>query len=1016
MILTKWAVERTRVSWMSLVLVAVAGLLAYASLPKAQDPGFTLRIATITTVFPGASPLRVEELVTSPIEEELQEIPEIIEISSVSRSGVSVVTLEIDETINDLEPIFTEVRDAMDTVSQDLPSDAREPEVNTDVAEVYGVLYALTSDGFPHAELVRAAEQVRRELLLADDASSVEMYGDQERQIVLEFDPQALSRRRVSPEWLMGTLQSANIVSPGGEVRVGTEMLTVEPSGAFRSVEDIRGLVAALPDGSLQRLGDLIMVRDTLESPPEPTAYYNGREAVLLGVSLRDEGNSQRFGESIRQHIAKVQSELPIGLELEQVAFQPDDVQRSIDQFTSSLFQSMAIVFVVILLFLGFRTGSVVASAIPVVILATFLLMQWSGVGIDQMSLAALLIALGMLVDNAIVMSETTIVRVQEGETLTEAVTNGSQELWIPLLVSSLTTCAAFLPVYLAPGNASEFVGPIFLVVTMALMSSWLVAVTLLPMLLVTFLQVPEKSDEDVYDQPIYDWWRGVLRVALANRLGTILAAVGLFALAIGLFGQVDSEFFAPSDNPSLAVSIEVPESVTQAEAEDALRTLDDWLEEQEDVVSYGAMLGSGLPRFVLGYNGPDKATGNIAVLATTTDRPAVDSVAERVIAWGEANLVDARVDAGPLSAGPGGGADVGFTLAHPDTATLMAASEAVQDQLRSIAGVRNVRDNWGRRIKKLSVDVDPVRLQLAGLTHQNVASSLLTSLTGLEASELREGDETTPIMLRSNPESSLDLTALRNLTVFGQGSNVALQQVADVEISYDFPQIRRVDRVRTVEVSADVAPGVDRGDVQNTVAAWLETAGLGVGIDTAGEQAASSDATERLLSNAPVAGLVILLLLIIQFNSFRRMMVNVLVLPFSLVGVVAGLLLFNASFGFIAVLALVSLFGIVLNNGIVLIDRIDTEIAEGRAPFDALIEASVRRARPILLTTLTTTAGLIPLYLGGGAMFEGMSVTLMGGLVGGTALTLLLVPVLYAVFFRIKPETPAQQGTGRDE
>ncbi|MBX2800617.1 MAG: efflux RND transporter permease subunit [Myxococcales bacterium] len=1020
MTITRWAIQYTRVGWVTILILLVAGLLAYGNLPKAQDPGFTLRIATVTTVFPGASADRVEQLITSPVEEALQEIPEIVEITSVSRSGISVVTVEIEETIDDLEPVFTSVRDEMDAVTQDLPEDALDPEVNTDVAEVFGVLLAITSEGFDHLELIDAAQQLKNALLIAHDAASVEVYGEQERQIVLEFDPHALARRNVSPEWLIGSLQGANIVSPGGQVRVGTEMLSVEPSGSFASVDDIVGLVVRMPDGTLQRMGDLVQVRDTFESPSAPTATYDGQSALMLGVSMRGEGNSERFGASVREQIAAVQASLPLGLEIRTVAFQPDDVARSIGQFTSSLGQSVAIVFVVILLFLGVRTGSVVASTIPLVILATFLIMGWSGTGIDQMSLAALLIALGMLVDNAIVMSETTLVRVQQGESLGDAVVAASGELWIPLLISSLTTCAAFLPVYLAPGNASEFVGPIFLVVTMALMSSWLVAMTLLPLLLTTFLATPDQADADVYDSAAYTWWRNVLRGALRHRAGVLAGAVGLLAIALVLFGQVESEFFAPSDNPTLSVSVSMPESLTQTEATAAFRTLDRFVEDElrvtkdnsDGLVHYGSMLGSALPRFVLGYSGPDRSTGSIALLATTSDRTQVDVLADRIIRFVEENLVDARVEAGPLSAGPGGGADVGITLAHPDQAVLMNAAEAVMGELRSIDGVRNVRNDWGPRIKKLGVDVDPVRLRLARLTHQNVATSLLTSLDTVEASELRQGDDRTPIVVRSTPEASLDLAALRNLTVFGSEGSAALQQVADVSITYDFPAIRRVNRLRTVEVTADVIAGTDRGEVQRTVEDWLSEQALPVKVDTAGEQASSSEATSRLLANVPIAALAIVLLLILQFNSFRRMAANVAVLPFSLVGVVAALLLLGAKFGFIAVLALVSLFGIVLNNGIVLIDRIDFELAAGRAPVEALVEASVRRARPILLTTLTTTAGLIPLYLGGGAMFEGMAVTLIGGLVGGTALTLVLVPVLYSLLFRI--DTRPDQGAAR--
>lgn len=560
---------------------------------------------------------------------------------------------------------------------------------------------------------------------------------------------------------------------------------------------------------------------------------------------------------------------------------------------------------------------------------------------------------------------------------------------------------------------ASEFVSPIFMVVVMALMSSWAISLTLLPAMCVPLLKVPEATTDDVYDTPLYEAYRRVLRACLHNRALTIAVAVALLVGAGSLFGSVRNEFFAPSDNPIFVAAIELPEGITEGAAAEAMTRLHAFIDHDLSpgtdgggVVRYTTMLGDKLPRFVLSYKGPGQAVGTIALHLRTEHRAAVDSLVPKLQTFVETELIGARFDAGPLTMGPGGGADIAIKVTSEDETALWAGVDAIATKLRQTDGVSNVRDNWGVPVKKLDVGVDPVRVQLAGLSNQQVATSLLTSLSGVEATELRVGDDAFPILVRSTAHGALDLSALRNLTVFGQGHSVSLQQVADVDVVLDFPQIHREARVKTVEVSADVAYGVRAGDVMGGIVEW-GTSLQDVVLDTSGEAAASSEANDKLMSNAPLAFLVILMLLVVQFNSFRRVLINIGVLPFAIIGVVSALLLFDAAFGFLALLAMISLFGILLNNGIVLIDRIDSETARGLPAAEAVVEASVQRVRPILMTTITTVAGLIPLYLGGGSAFEGLAVTLIGGLTGGTVLTLVLVPVAYALLFRIP--TPAR-------
>ena len=998
-----------------LACLLIGGFLSYGALPKAEDPGFTIRRVSIVTPFPGASPRRIEQLLNAPIEEELQQIPELTEIRSTARTGVSIVTAEIDDEIIDLDPIHGDIRDAVENVQEELPSDARESVVNTNLGTVYGVVFALTYEGFTHAEAVEAAREVKDRMLLLSQASRVELFGDQERRVAVRFDPGRLARMGLTPNQLAGLLQSTNIVTPGGEITVGAEVLSIEPSGSYESVDDIALTLVRLPSGALVSLSDIAKVEEELATPSEPWAFYEGQPAVFVGVSQREAGDSGRFGAEAREAAAELTAELPLGLELEEVNFQPDDVQVKIDSFVTSLLQSVGIVFVVMMAFLGVRTGAIVASLIPTVICGTFMAMALLDVGIDQMSLAALLIALGMLVDNAIVMAENTMVRMDRGDDAVEATVGAATELRIPLLVSSLTTCAAFLPVYLAPGGASEFVGPIFKVVTIALLTSWVLATTTLPTICVLFLRTPPVRDDDAYDTPAYHRYRVAIRTALTHRW--VVLAVALGSLGLGIFGfrYVPVAFFPPSEKPAFTADVELPAGTDSAAALDALRALHHFVdtelaasEDKPGVVRHASIQGSALPRFNLTYNGPDEASGSLSMLIHTTEREGVEDWAAALERWVESRLPGASVSAGPLVLGPGGAAPIAVELSSTNEAALLEATEATRAWLRAQPGVRNVADNWGPRTKKLSVDIDPTRARLAGVTNHDVAVSLLTSVSGVEATELREGDAAIPVELLAQGSDQLDLVGLQNLTVFGQSGSVALQQVATVDVVWDFGLIKRKARRRSIELSAYTLSGTDPSGVQSALMAFVgEQDWPGVRREAAGELADSAEANANLLSTVPAVVMIVLLLLMFQFNDVRKTFINLAVLPFSITGVTIGLLIFGSYFGFITLLAIISLFGIVLNNGNVLIDRIGLELEAGREPFEAIVEASVQRLRPILLTTATTVAGLVPLYVGGGPMFEPLAVTLMVGLLFGTFLTLGLVPVLYAILFRVEAPPP---------
>lgn len=1012
--ITRLAVTRVQVTLTFLLFVLLGGVIAYDGLPKAEDPGFTIRQVSIVTGFPGASPRRVEQLISARLEEALQQIPQLKTIRSTSRSGVSLVSVEISDTITDLAPIHTDIREAVEDVQADLPADAMPSEVNTDAATVYGVVYAVVSDGFSHLETVNAAKRVKDAMLLVPEASKVRLYGEQQRRIALEFEHGRLARMGLTPDGLAAALRSTNIVTPGGTISVGGEILSIEPSGSFTTIDDIRAMLVTLPSGALVSLSDLVEVKDALEVPAAPRAFYNGQEAVFVGVAQRPGGNSERFGEQIRETAERLRADLPLGLELEVVNFQPDDVQVKIDDFLSSLIQSIVIVFIVMMAFLGVRTGLIVASLIPTVVCATFFGMNLLGIGIDQMSLAALLIALGMLVDNSIVIAENTQVRMQRGETAIEAAVGAANELRIPLLVSSLTTCAAFLPVYLAPGGASEFVGPIFKVVTIALMSSWFLAITTLSLICVLFLQVPVRT-ETTYNAPVYQFYRRAIRSVLRHRALSVAASLALLFAAVWGFGFVKTGFFPPSEKPSFTLSVELAPGTDEAVSGATLERLHSFVETELDgpngVVVYASMQGSAMPPFSLSYGGPPESPGTLAALLHTHRRADIDRLTREVEDWVKSEIPGATVSAQPLVMGPGGAAPIGVELSSTNEDALLKALSETTAWLRDQAGTRNLSDDWGPRTKKLRVRVDSGRSELAGVSHQDVASSLLTSLSGIEATQLRTGETSVPVQLLAGGED-LDLIGLENLTVFGQSASVALQQVADIEIAWDFGLVRRKNRRRAIQITAWPEPGISAHGIQASLMSWTTAqAWPDVHVEQAGELSDSAEANANLMSTIPLVVMVITGLLMLQFNDVRKVFINLAVLPFSLIGVTAGLLLFDSYFGFITMLAVISLFGLVLNNGNVLLDRIQLELDAGREPLSAIVEGSVTRVRPILLTTATTVTGLVPLYVGGGPMFEPLAVTLMAGLVFGTALTLGLVPVMYSVLFQVDATDPTESG-----
>jgi multidrug efflux pump subunit AcrB len=1017
--MTEFAIRNNRITFVAMLVILVSGLTAYRGMPRSEDPGFIIRTAVVLTYFPGASPARVEQLVTDKLEKTIQEIPQIDFINSRSKTGLSVIYVNIREEFSQMRPIWDDLRRKVDKGRSELPPGIIGPIVNDEFGDVFGIVMTVTGEGYSYAELKEIADDVRDELLRLPDAAEVDIYGAQEERVFVEYNNARLSELNMSAAQLEQILGSRNIIIPGGAIDLGPERIALEPSGNFESVDDVRRTVINLPGSSeLIYLEDLVSIKRGYIDPPESRVRSTGEPALALAISMKDDGDIIALGAGVEALKARLESIYPIGVEFHLVAFQPRVVQKKVQDFVRSLVQAVGIVILVMLVSLGLRTGLVVASLIPAAIVTAFMVMGFFGMGINQMSLAALIIALGLLVDNAIVMAESIMVRMQEGEEPVRAAVESAAELRIPLLTSSLTTAAAFLPIYLAESSTGEYTAPIFEVVTITLLSSWVLALTLTPLLCVLVLKVKRRQTEGSFDSRFYRTYRGALIGVLEHPLLSLLGVGLIFFLAMQGFRLVPNIFFPSDDTPIFSAEFELPVGSRIQRTDEVVAAFEDYVatnyrkgpDDEEGVTNWGSFIGTGAPRYILTYS-PEQTTPEYAYLImNATSRDYIDGIIPDLEEFCLERFPDLKVTIEPKLLGPPIEAPIQVRLSGNDASELFPIVDKVKEMLRAIPGAKDVRDDWGARVKKLVVDVNEARALRAGLTNQDVAISLQTLLSGWESTQYREDDKIIPVVLRSVAADRQDIGKLESMNIYSQatGRNVPLLQIADVELEWEPSVILRRDRLKTVTVSADVRRGVTPTEVTNKLIPMIDDAKrtwpFGYVYGMGGELEGSVKASQSIGAKLPIGFLIIVFLMVAQFNSIRRPIIILLTIPLGFVGVVIGLIVGQSYFGFMTLLGVISLAGIVINNAIVLLERIKLEIEETRLePAQALVEAAQRRLRPILLTTATTVGGLVPLWLGGGPMFEPMAIAILFGLLFATFLTLGVVPLLYSLFFRVR-------------
>jgi multidrug efflux pump subunit AcrB len=1020
--LAKFSIEKNRITYTLIAVVVALGLSLYQGLPRDSMPPMTIKVATVVSIFPGAAPERVEELVTDKIEKVVQELPELKEVTSTSRSGLSVikVTLKDEVAPEALQGVWDRLRRKLNGI-RSLPSGVT-PVLNDEgIGKVYGIVLGITSDGFSYAEMKEYVDDIRDDLIKLDNAAEVELGGEQDERVFVEFDDARLKEYGLSSQKLSSIISAQNILSSGGQINVEDERIVLEPTGNFNTLSDIREMLIPVGDGSqIVYLKDITTVNKGYISPPTQKVSVNGMNAITLHVSLKDDANIINLGKEVNVIKQKWEAALPIGLALHNLSALDEYVEEQVSSFMISLLQSVLIVFVVMLFFLGFRTGIIITTLIPLVILATFMVMGIMDIGINKVSLAALIMALGMMVDNGIVVAETMDVKLSQGISRKDAAIQAYSELFMPLLISTLTTAAAFMSFYLAESVMGDIVGPIFLVITIALASSWLISLTIITMLSYFFMKIKpkdaKKSAIDRFIEWLKDKYKDLILVALRHKGITMLLIFGMFILAMFGFTKVQFLFFPDSDRNMITIDINLPLGTKIERTSQVVSDIETYIAKElqvsdtktSGIMDWSSYIGEGPSSYDQGYQQDEANSSYGHILVNTSSFEANQDIINQLDEFCFSGFPNADIKVGLLAGGPGGSPiDIKVSGDNPDELAII--SEQIKLKLNSIQGTKNIKDDWGPKSKKFVIAIDQARALAAGVSSQDIAISLQTVLDGFTTGEYREDDKSIPIVMRSDKSQEQNLESIETLNIFSQstGKNVPLLQVAAIEPVWQYAKIKRLDLNRTISITSQLRDGANAAAITAKISPWLseqlETWSAGYTYKIGGDDETAAENMGAVIVWLPLCGFIILLLLIIQFNSFRKMIMVYCTIPLSLIGVSVGLLAFQEPFGFMPFLGIIALAGIIINNAIVLIDRIEVEQnVLKRKEEDAVITACVQRFRPIVLATFTTVLGLVPLYLTGGEMWEGMAVSIMIGLLFGTVITLFFIPAFYSILFKV--------------
>ncbi|PRQ05441.1 Cobalt-zinc-cadmium resistance protein CzcA [Enhygromyxa salina] len=1011
--LAELAIRAKTVTLAFALVLLVGGVTSFMGLARLEDPELTIKDALVVTPYPGASAAEVEAEVSDRVEQAAQALAQTKHVRSNSMPGMSIVKVTIEDHYDssELPQVWDELRRKVTDIQGQLPPGAGPSVVNDDFGDVYGVFVAITGPEYAPAELEEYAKQLRRELLLVEDVAKVELVAAIPEVVYVEMSAEAKLQTGLSPEQIGRVLGAKSLVADGGRVAVGPEFVRIEPSGGVRSVADYEAVLIENPQsGALVRLGDVATIRRGYRDPPAQLLRVDGERALGLAISTAPGGNVVTMGEALTARAAELDYLRPHGVDFHVIALQSRAVTAAIDAFTINLAAAVGIVIVVLLLFMGLRSGLIIGGVLVLTISGTFILMAIGDIALQRISLGALVIALGMLVDNAIVVTDGTLAGLARGQTARMAAVATVKQTATPLLIATLIAIASFAAIGTSDDATGEYCGSLYQVLLYSLSLSWVTAMTVTPVLCVMFLR-PPRARPEVVDRPerprLAGAYERVLAAALRRRGLTLLVAFGLLVAAVVGFGQVDQSFFPDSTRPQFMVDYFAPRGTHIEQTELQLGEIEAWIGERDGVTQVATVVGQGAPRFLLTYAPEEPDSGYGQIFVEVDDYAKIPGLQAEIQAALETRFVDGEGNTKLFMLGPGEGGKIQIRLSGPDPDRLRALAGQVMDILED-AGARGVRNDWRERVEALRPLLAEEPARLAGVDRRAVAEAIHATFEGRTIGVYREGDRLLPLIARAPEHERDDVAQLGNAQVWSPTARrwIPIRQVvAGVTIVEVDDLIRRRDRIPTMTIHADPPLAGLADQLLARVVPDIEAIDYpqGYGFELGGEYEKSSDARAAMALSVVLFGVLMILMTIVLFNAVGQALVIWLCVPLSIVGVTAGLLITDNPFGFMATLGLLSLVGMMIKNSIVLIDEIDLQIGEGVPRFAAVIAASASRVRPVGMAALTTMLGMIPLFTD--AFFVSMAVTIVFGLGFATILTLLVVPVVYATVFRVAEE-----------
>ena len=1019
--LSEWALRHRSLVWFLMVMIVAMGLFSYQRLGRNEDPDFTIKTMIVQAAWPGATVEETIDQVTDRIEKKLQETPGLDFIRSYTTAGRTTVFVNLLGSVRsrDVPEIWYQVRKKIGDIRGILPSGVVGPAFNDEFGDTYGIVYAFTADGFTHRQLRDYVEGVRSRLLRVKDVSKIDIFGAQDEKIYIEFSTRQLAGLKLDRQALINALREQNAVTPAGVVQTADEKILVQVTGAFRSAEDIQH-VNFVVDGRIFRLSDIATVKRTYSDPPQPLFRFNGEPAVGLAISMRSGGDVLELGRNVELAMRSIIANLPVGIEPRLVAEQPRVVEAAVDDFMEALWEAIAIVLGVSFLSLGLRAGAVVAFSIPLVLAAVFVLMEVSDIDLQRVSLGALIIALGLLVDDAMITVEMMVTKLEEGLDRAAAATFAYTSTAFPMLTGTLVTVVGFVPIGFAKSAAGEYTFSIFAVVTMALLVSWVVAVVFAPLIGVKILPATLERKQDTHPGEhgqrgaIMRRYRALLQRAMRARWLTIGAAVALLVLSVFALRLVPHQFFPSSDRPELLVDLTLPRSASIYASDRAAARLEALLKGDPDIDRWSTYVGQGAVRFYLPLNVQlpnDFFSQTVLVTKSLAARERVRARLEKALSERFPELI-ARVS--PLEQGPPTGWPLQYRVSGPDPQKVSDVAYQIAAVIATDAHSQSINFDWIEPLRTLRIRVNQDQARLLGVSSQALAQSLNAVVSGVTVTQVRDDIYLVDVIARADAQERISPATLQTLEVpLPNGKSIPLLQVANVEYGLDWPLIWRRDRLATITVQADltgdVLPATVIASVADKMSALSATLpqGYQIAVGGADEEAAKSQASVAAV--VPVAALLMLIILMVQLQSVSRMLIVLSVAPFGLIGVVFALLVADKPLGFVALLGIIALVGMIVRNSVILVHQIETEIVHGRSRWSAVVEASSHRFRPILLTAAAAIFGMVPIAP---TVFWGpMAYAIMGGLAVATALTLVFLPALYVACFRVPPDPQGPAG-----